>query len=161
MIDGEPLYESAAICTHLCDLAPEKGLLGAPGTRERGLHMQWISFALTEIETWLWSSFKHQGMYPEDVRVPAVIEVNEEEIRSGVAVVNTNAPPELATAGSGDVLAGMIAGLLAQGMAPFTAACAAAWMHGAAATGFGPGLIAEDLIDGLPSVLRGIWDENR
>lgn len=88
LIDGEPLYESAALCTHFCDLAPEKGLLGAPGTRERGLHMQWTSFALTEIETWLWSSFKHQGMYPEDVRVPAVIAVNEEEIRSGVAVVN-------------------------------------------------------------------------
>ena len=88
MIDGEPLYESAAICTHLCDLAPQKGLLGAPGTRARGLHLQWTSFALTEIETWLWSSFKHQSMYPEDVRVPAVIAVNEQEIRSGLAVVN-------------------------------------------------------------------------
>ncbi len=79
----------------------------------------------------------------------------------GWAAVNTNAPPELATAGSGDVLAGIIVGLLAQGMAPFTAACAGAWMHGAAAAGFGPGLIAEDVIDGLPSVLRGLADENR
>ncbi len=78
----------------------------------------------------------------------------------GRAVVNTNAPPELATAGSGDVLAGMITGLMAQGMAPFPAACAAAWMHGEAASAFGPGLIAEDLIDGLPAVLRGLADRN-
>ena len=79
----------------------------------------------------------------------------------GWAVINANAPPELATAGSGDVLAGMIVGLLAQGIAPFVAACAAAWMHGAAASAFGPGLIAEDLIDGLPAVLRGLKEENR
>ena len=79
----------------------------------------------------------------------------------GWAVINANAPPELATAGSGDVLAGMIVGLLAQGMAPFVAACAAAWMHGASASAFGAGLIAEDLIDGLPAVLRGLKEENR
>ncbi len=78
----------------------------------------------------------------------------------GRAVVNTNAPPELATAGSGDVLAGIITGLVAQGMAAFPAACAAAWMHGDAASAIGPGLIAEDLIDGLPAVLRGLADRN-
>ena len=72
----------------------------------------------------------------------------------GRAVINTNAPPTLATAGSGDVLAGFAVGLLAQGMAPFEAACAAAWLHGAAAASFGPGLIAEDLEAELPSVLR-------
>jgi ADP-dependent NAD(P)H-hydrate dehydratase / NAD(P)H-hydrate epimerase len=71
-----------------------------------------------------------------------------------LAIVNTNAPPTLATAGSGDVLAGFMLGLLAQGMAPFLAAAAAAWMHGAAAATFGPGLIAEDLPDLLPQVLR-------
>ncbi len=88
MIDGEPLFESAAICTHLCDLAPERALLGPPGSRERGLHLQWTSFALTEIETWLWSSFKHSGMYEEEKRIPAVVDVNADEIRSGLAVVN-------------------------------------------------------------------------
>ena len=72
----------------------------------------------------------------------------------GRAVVNTNAPPDLATAGSGDVLAGFLVGLLAQGMDAFDAACAGAWLHGAAATDFGPGLIAEDLPDALPVVLR-------
>ena len=71
-------------------------------------------------------------------------------------IVNTNAPPTLATAGSGDVLAGVITGLLAQGMPPFLAAAAAVWMHGAAASAFGPGLIAEDFPELLPGVLRGL-----
>lgn len=72
----------------------------------------------------------------------------------GRAVINANAPPDLASGGTGDVLAGLIAGLLAQGLALFEAACAACWLHGEAGREFGPGLVADDLIDTLPPVLR-------
>jgi NAD(P)H-hydrate epimerase len=76
----------------------------------------------------------------------------------GLATVNTHAPPALATAGSGDVLAGFIGGLMAQGVDPYRAACAAAWLHGEAAFRFGPGLIAEDLPESLPAALRTLKD---
>jgi len=74
----------------------------------------------------------------------------------GRAVINTNAPPDLATGGAGDVLSGFIAGLLAQGMTPFKAACAAVWLQGDAATRHGPGLVAEDLIESVKPALSAL-----
>lgn len=72
---------------------------------------------------------------------------------SGEFVINYNAPAYLATAGSGDVLSGAIAGLMATGMKPFMAACAGVWLHGQAANQLGFGLLAEDLPHVLPKVL--------
>jgi len=76
----------------------------------------------------------------------------------GRAIVNSNAPAALATAGSGDVLAGFIGGLMAQRIESQEAAAMAAWLHGEAASRFGPGLIAEDLPEQLPAVLRSLRD---
>jgi NAD(P)H-hydrate epimerase len=76
----------------------------------------------------------------------------------GRAAINANGTPWLATAGSGDVLAGIVGGLLAQSVPAYEAAAAAVWIHAAAGSAAGPGLIAEDLPEALRGVLRDLHD---
>ncbi len=78
----------------------------------------------------------------------------------GRASIGWDLPPTLATAGSGDVLTGFVTGLAAQRVSAFEAACAAVWLHGAAARAFGPGLVAEDLPEMLPAILRGLGESS-
>ena len=88
MIDGEPMFESAAICCHLADCQPEKGLIPTAGTRQRALHEQWTAFVLTEVEAHGWSTFRNTVFYDEDKRVPAIIEQNDMEQKRGLKVLN-------------------------------------------------------------------------
>lgn len=74
----------------------------------------------------------------------------------GRVVTNTHATPWLASAGTGDVLAGIIVGLMVQGMTAFDAACAGTWIHGEAGLKIGPGLVAPDLISQIPAILRDL-----
>lgn len=88
VIDGRPLFESCAICTALADANPDKGLISPSGTWQRALHDQWTCFTLSELEAWLWHSAKHSFLYPEEERVPEILEPNAKEFRKGAAVAN-------------------------------------------------------------------------
>jgi NAD(P)H-hydrate repair Nnr-like enzyme with NAD(P)H-hydrate dehydratase domain len=78
---------------------------------------------------------------------------------AGRCAITETAPPWLATAGSGDVLAGIVTAMLCQGMPAFEAAAAATWLHGETGREAGPGLIAEDLPEALPRVTRALYEQ--
>lgn len=90
IIDGQPLFESAAIVTAIADLVPEKDLVAKPGTWARYLHYQWISFALSEMEAFVQSNEINSMDFilPEDQRVPEIIEQNSMFYRKGAAVLD-------------------------------------------------------------------------
>ena len=88
VIDGEPLFEAAAICTYLADLVPEKGLIAASGTRERALHLQWVSFALTEMEAYLWSNARNTFVLPEEQRITTLFDQNKKAFRHAASVLD-------------------------------------------------------------------------
>ena len=88
VINGEPLFEAAAICTYLADLVPEKGLIAASGTRERALHLQWVSFALTELEAYLWSNARNTFVLPEEQRITALFEQNNKAFLHAAKVLD-------------------------------------------------------------------------
>ncbi|MDX1383828.1 MAG: glutathione S-transferase family protein [Thermoanaerobaculia bacterium] len=73
IIDGKPLFESAAICTAIADLAPEKELIAKPGTWGRALHDQWTCYVLTEMEAWLWASAVNTFVLPAEERIAEVL----------------------------------------------------------------------------------------
>lgn len=85
VIDGKPLFESAAIATAIADLVPEQNLVAKPGTWSRTLHDQWVSYALTELEAWMWSSAINTFMLAEELRIPAVIDQNAAMFARGAA----------------------------------------------------------------------------
>ncbi len=88
VIDGQPLIESAAIATYIADNAPEANLIAKPGTWARALHDQWVSFALTQMEAWLWSSARNRFVLPKEERVPEVFKQNAEAYQRAAAVVD-------------------------------------------------------------------------
>jgi glutathione S-transferase len=88
LINGEPLFEAAAICTYLADLVPEKGLISPSGTRERALHLQWVSFALTELEAYVWSNARNTFVLPKEKRITALFEQNNKAFMYAAKVLD-------------------------------------------------------------------------
>ncbi len=90
VIDGQPLFESAAIATAIADLVPEQDLVAKPGTWSRALHDQWVCFALTEMEPWVWSTELNSTdfLIPETQHVPAIIEQNAMMFKRSAAALD-------------------------------------------------------------------------
>ena len=90
VIDGKPLFESAAIATAIADLVPDRDLIAKPGSWSRAIYDQWVCFALTEMETWLWSSELNtvDFLMPPDLRVRDIVEQNNMLFKRSAAVLD-------------------------------------------------------------------------
>ena len=92
VIDGKPLFESAAISAAIADLVPERGLIGAPGSWSRALHDQWVLFALTEMEPWVWTAELNtlDFVFPKEQHVPAILPQCRLLYRRSAAALDTH-----------------------------------------------------------------------
>ena len=88
IIDGKPLFESAAICAAIADRVPEKNLIAKPGTWDRSLHDQWVLFVLTEMEAWFYPNLLNIAILPEEDRNPACIDQNTAFFKRGAAALD-------------------------------------------------------------------------
>ncbi len=91
IINGKPIFESAAIATAIADLVPEKELVAKPGTWSRTLHDQWVAFALTELEPWAWTTEINtlDFVLSKDKQVPAIIPQCEALYKKSAAALNS------------------------------------------------------------------------
>ena len=87
-IDGQPLFESAAICTYIADRSPKARLVAEPGTMARAWHDQWVAFCLTEMEAWLWNTAVNSFVLPEEKRVTAGFEQNASMFKRSAAAMD-------------------------------------------------------------------------
>ncbi len=88
LVDGRPLFKSAAICTMLADMAPDKGLIAEPGTWARALHDQWVCFTLSEMEVYTWCTARNTFILPEEERVPGIVAQNTEAFARGAGAMD-------------------------------------------------------------------------
>ena len=88
LIDGKALFESSAVCTYIADHAPEANLIAKPGSWARGEHDQWVSYALTEMEAWLWNTAVNSYVLPEAQRIDSGFEQNAKMFRRSAITLN-------------------------------------------------------------------------
>ena len=88
LIDGKALFESSAVCTYIADHAPEADLIAKPGSWARGEHDQWVSYALTEMEAWLWNTAVNSYVLPEAQRINSGFEQNAKMFRRSAFALN-------------------------------------------------------------------------
>ena len=90
VIDGQTLFESAAICTYIADRVPTGDLIAKPGTFARAEHDQWVAFCLSEMESWLWNSAVNTFVLPEEKRISAGLEQNAKMFKRSALVLDAH-----------------------------------------------------------------------
>lgn len=108
--DGRTLFESAAICTWLADSHADQGLIPPVGSWERAQHDQWVSFVLTEVEAYLWHTFRHTNRLPEEDRVEAVVPQNTAHAAAGLKVLDDHLADQAYLLGDSFQITDIIAG---------------------------------------------------